>query len=460
MPENLKHAIFCQWLLGAEQMTAVFSRDLHHDYPVAVRGGGMYLYDQHDREYLDMCGGAAVSSLGHQHPAVVSTIQKQIETMAFAHTAFFSNEPQERLAALLVDAFGEADARAYFASGGSEANETALKFAWQYWRARAQPTKVKIISRTHSYHGNTFGALSVSGHPARRSVMPDLLLDWPRIDPCYAYRFQQSGETEEEYGERAAQMLEQAILREGADTIAAFIAEPIVGASLGVVSAAKGYFTKIRAICDKYDILLIADEVMCGSGRTGTFFAFEQEGFRPDIVTLAKGLGGGYQPLAATIVCARISNFFTTSTAGFAHGHTYIGHAAACAAGVAVMQTIERQNLLAAVRTKGTEFGFMLKGTLAEHPNVGDIRGRGLFWAIELVEDKAEKTLFANSAQLAKQLKNTAMQHGLMCYPGGGNAEDGLNCHILLAPPYIVEHHHMDQAMAKLTAILTEVFGA
>ncbi len=441
-------------------MTAVFSRDLHHDYPVAVRGGGMYLYDQHDREYLDMCGGAAVSSLGHQHPAIVNAIQKQVETMAFAHTAFFSNEPQEQLATMLVDAFGEPGARAYFASGGSEANETALKVAWQYWRARAQPTKIKIISRTHSYHGNTFGALSVSGHPARRSIMPNLLLNWPRIEPCYAYRFQHPDETEEEYGERAAKTLETTILQEGPETIAAFIAEPVVGASLGVVSAAKGYFAKIRAICDKYDILLIADEVMCGSGRTGTFFAFEQESFHPDVVTLAKGLGGGHQPLAATIVSAKISNFFTASSTGFAHGHTYIGHAAACSAGVAVMQTIERQNLLAAVQAKGIKFGAMLKDTLTEHPNVGDIRGRGLFWAIELVENKAEKTLFANGADLAKQLKNAAMQHGLMCYPGGGNAGDGLNCHILLAPPYIAEQHHMDQAMTKLTATITEVFGA
>ena len=440
-------------------MTAVFSRDLHHDYPVAVRGGGMYLYDQHDREYLDMCGGAAVSCLGHQHPGVVSAIQKQLGQMAYAHTAFFSNEPQERLATLLAQAFGESSARVYFASGGSEANETALKVAWQYWRAQDQPSKVKIISRTHSYHGNTFGALSVSGHPTRRSIMPELLLDWPRIEPCYAYRFQHSDETEEEYGERAAKRLETTILHEGPDTVAAFIAEPVVGASLGVVGPAKGYFAKIRTICDKYDILLIADEVMCGSGRTGTFFAFEQEGFRPDIVTLAKGLGGGYQPLAATVVNAKISNIFTENAAGFAHGHTYIGHAAACAAGVAVMQTINQQNLLAAVRAKGTEFGFMLNDTIGKHPNVGDIRGRGLFWAIELVKDKTEKTLFANGAKLAKQLKNTAMQHGLMCYPGGGKASDGLNCHMLFAPPYIIEQHHMDQARAKLTATLAEVFG-
>ena len=441
-------------------MTAVFSRDLHCQYPVAVRGGGMYLYDQHDREYLDMCGGAAVSCLGHQHPAVIAALQKQISQLAFAHTAFFSNGPQEQLAQLLVLAFGDEGARVYFACGGSEANETAMKLAWQYWRAQNRPTKVKIISRTQSYHGNTFGALSASGHPARRGVMGEILLDWPRIDPCYAYRHQKSDETEEEYGARAAQLLENTIEREGADTIAAFIAEPVVGASLGVVCAAKGYFAEIRAICDRHDILLIADEVMCGTGRTGTFFAHEQEGFRPDIVTLAKGLGGGYQPLAATIVNAKISNFFTNNAAGFAHGHTYAGHAAACAAGVAVMKTINQQNMLAAVRSKGAQFGALLKATLSEHPNVGDIRGRGLFWAIEFVQNSETTTSPRGGAAIAKQLKDTAMQNGLMCYPGGGDPSKGLNCHILLAPPYIIEQSHMDQAIAKLTTTITEVFGA
>lgn len=440
-------------------MTAVFSRDLHYRYPVAVRGGGMYLYDQHDRKYLDMCGGAAVSCLGHQHPAVIAALQKQIGQMAFAHTAFFSNHPQEQLAQLLVQAFGDEGARVYFACGGSEANETAMKLAWQYWRAQNRPTKIKIISRTHSYHGNTFGALSASGHPARRSVMGEILLDWPRIDPCYAYRYQKADETEEEYGARAAQLLEDTIEREGADTIAAFIAEPVVGASLGVVCAAKEYFSKIRAICDRHDILLIADEVMCGTGRTGTFFAHEQEGFCPDIVTLAKGLGGGYQPLAATIINAKISNFFTENATGFAHGHTYAGHAAACAAGVAVMETINQQNLLAAVRAKGTQLGLLLKENLTRHPNIGNIRGRGLFWGIEFVQDKATKTAPSAGSAIAKQLKDTAMRNGLMCYPGGGDSSQGSNCHILLAPPYIIEQSHMNQAMAKLTATITEVFG-
>lgn len=440
-------------------MTAVFSRNLHHAYPVAVRGSGMFIYDQKGREYLDMCGGAAVSCLGHQHPKIVGAVQKQVGQMAFAHTAFFSNEPQEQLADLLVTAFQDKGALTYFTNGGSEANETALKIAWQYWQARERPEKTKIISRAHSYHGNTFGALSASGHPGRRAVLADILCDWPRIGPCYAYRHQRSDETTHEYANRAAQMLEQEILRHGASTIAAFIAEPVAGASLGAVCAPHEYFKKIRDICDRHDILLIADEVMCGTGRTGTFFAFEQEGIRPDIVTLAKGLGGGFQPLAATIVNTRIAEAFAASTNGFAHGHTYCGHATVCSAGVAVIETINNQNLLPDVRTKGTQLEIKLYAALSSHPNVGDIRGRGLFRAIEFVEDKDNKTPITNGAAVAKQLKDTAMKHGLMCYPGGGNPKDGLNCHILLAPPYIIEPTQMDEAIQRLTASISEVFG-
>lgn len=407
-----------------------------------------------------MCGGAAVSCLGHQHPTVIAAIQNQVGQMAFAHTAFFSNEPQEKLADLLVTAFADKGALVYFTNGGSEANETALKIAWQYWRAQGKPQKTKIISRTHSYHGNTYGALSASGHPARRAVLDGILCDWPRIGPCYGYRHQRAGESEEDYAHRTAQMLEKEIQRQGADTVAAFIAEPVVGASLGAVCAPAGYFKKIRTICDQHNILLIADEVMCGTGRTGTFFAFEQEDIRPDIVTLAKGLGGGYQPLAATIVNSAIASVFTSNPGGFAHGHTYGGHATACAAGVAVLETINQQNLLQAVHDKGAALETSLTAAFADHPNVGDIRGRGLFQAIEFVENKADKTPVANGASVAKQLKNTAMKHGLMCYPGGGGPRDGLNCHMLLAPPYIMEQHHIEDAITKLTATLAEVFGA
>lgn len=435
-------------------MTAVFHRDTNHFYPLAATASGMYIHDEKGKAYLDMCGGAAVSCLGHQHPDIIAALKAQIETMSFAHTAFFSNEPQERLAAALCEKYGEVGAKAYFTAGGSEANETALKLSWQYWQAKGYPEKIKIISRQHGYHGNTLGALSVSGNPARRLPVEGLLHDWPRIEPCYAYRHQQENETDVEYGDRSALFLEDAIIAAGPETVAAFIAEPVVGASLGAVAAATGYFKKIRAICDRYNVLLIADEVMCGTGRTGSFFAHEQEAFLPDIVTLAKGLGGGYQPLAATIARAHVLETFEAKS--FSHGHTYVGHAAACAAGLAVLDTIDRHQLLRAVAVQGEKLKRAVTETFAEHPNVGDIRGRGLFQAIELVADRGSKMPFQNGAAIAARLRHCSMENGIMVYPSGSIE----NCHILLAPPFIMEGQHIDEAMERLKLVLKEVFGA
>jgi len=439
-------------------MSAVFTRDLHSVYPVAMRAAGMYIYDERGKAYLDMSGGAAVSCLGHQHPAVLAALHDQIDTMAFAHTAFFTNRPQEKLAELLTARFGEPGAKVYFTAGGSEANETALKLVWQYWRLLGKPNKTKIISRQHSYHGNTLGALSASGAPRRRQAMAKVLEEWPRIAPCYAYRLQKADESETEYGVRAAGLLEDAILAAGADTVAAFIAEPVSGASLGAVTAAAGYFSKIREICDRYDVLLIADEIMCGTGRTGTFFAYEQEGFTPDIVTLAKGLGGGYQPLAATVVRRKIIEVFSAEGNGFDHGHTYVGHASTCAAGVAVLTAIEKQDLLPVVQQRGERLQQMLEQAFADKAYVGDIRGRGLFRAIEFVADRESKKPVADGALLAKRIKNSAMRHGLICYPGSGRTEDGLSCHVLLAPPFILENTHIDELVKKLQGIVAEVF--
>ena len=440
-------------------MTAVFYRGVKSTYPKASHSEGMYIFDEDGKEYLDMSGGAAVSCVGHQHPRVVEALCDQIKTMSFAHTAFFSNAPQEQLAKKLTSKFGEEGSKAYFTSGGTEANETAFKMVWQYWRAKGQPSKQKIISRVHSYHGNTYCALSISGNLPRRRVMGEILMDWPRIDPCYSYRNRQDDETEEDYGLRAAKSLEEAILREGADNIAAFIAEPVVGASLGVVPAVPGYFKRIREICDSHDILLIADEIMCGTGRTGTFFAHEQEGFLPDIVTLAKGIAGGYQPLAATIVRNHIHEVFVTSGKGFDHGHTYVGHASACAAGVAVVSVIEDEDLLQNVVKQGALFQEQLEAAFKDHPNIGDIRGRGLFRGIEIVADKQTKQPFPDDANITKRLKQATMKHGLICYPGGGSFQDNLGSHILLAPPFIVQPEHIALAVDKLRAIFADVFN-
>ncbi len=440
-------------------MSSVFYRNSTKIYPRAVESNGMYIYDEAGKEYLDMSGGAAVSCLGHQHPTVVKALCEQIQTMSFAHTAFFSNEPQEKLADKLASKFGEAGAKVYFTSGGSEANETAIKLAWQYWRAQGQKGKQKIISREHSYHGNTYGALSASGNKPRRRVMGDILQEWPRIEACNIYRGKRDGESLEAFGLRTANRLEAMIHQEGADTIAAFIAEPVVGASLGVMPAAPGYFKRIREICDEHNILLISDEIMCGTGRTGTFYAHEQDGFLPDIVTLAKGIAGGYQPLAATIAREKIYQGIAQGGNNFDHGHTYAGHAAACAAGVAVIDVIDNQNLLDNVITQGEALHKALMDAFQDHPHVGDIRGRGLFRSLEIVADKDTKKPFPDNKNITKNLMQSVIKNGLICYPGGGSEIDELGSHILLAPPFILESKHIDQLIAKLTTVFSEVLG-
>lgn len=427
-------------------------------YPIAASAAGMRVIDKSGREYLDMSGGAAVSCVGHSHPDVVAAIRRQLDTLAFAHTSFFSNEPQEQLATRLVERFGEPGARVYFLSGGSEANETALKLTWQYWAAVGKPDKKIIVSREHSYHGNTFGALSVSGNPGRRRASAAPLIDWPRIAPCYELRERKKDESTEAFAERSACYLEEAIHAHGADQIGAFIAETIVGSSMGVVPAASGYFRRIREICDENDILLIADEVMCGSGRTGTYFAFEQEAFRPDIVTLAKGIAGGYQPLAAVLLSRPIAAALTET--GFVHGHTYIGHACACAAGVAVQDVIDRDGLL----NRSSEMGDLLLQLLDEkfrhHPNVADIRGRGLFAAIELVNDRKSKNGFPDRRSLPDELRSAAMDEGLICYPGGIMIGDQTIPHVMLAPPLIAEQPDLEEGVEKLFATIEKVLQA
>ena len=436
-------------------MSSVFYRSPSHAYPRAARGEGVYLYDDTGKQYLDGSGGAAVTCVGYGHPDVIAAIKAQLDTLAYAHTAFFTNEPQEELAARLAERFGEGGARVYFLSGGSEANETAIKLARQYWLARGKDSKHIVISREQSYHGNTLGALSLSGNPMRRDIYAPCLHDWPRIAPCYAYRHQQDDETDDEYGERAAQALEDAILEHGADNIAAFIAETVVGATLGAVPPTGPYLKRIREICDRHDVLLILDEVMAGSGRSGTFFAFEQDNVLPDITTIAKGLGGGYQAIAAAIVREFVHDTIVERFSSFEHGHTYIGHATACAAGVAVLDVINRDDLLANVQHIGDQLFGELKIAFGDHPNVGNIRGRGLFIGIELVEDRDTKKPVDRS--YGGRIKQAAMDNGLIIYPGGRTADGEQGAHILLAPPFIYDESHVDELVSKLQVVVKEV---
>jgi adenosylmethionine-8-amino-7-oxononanoate aminotransferase len=436
-------------------MSKVFYRNPQQEYPRGLRGEGVYLYDTNGKQYLDGSGGAAVSCVGHLQPSVIAAIKRQIEELAYAHTAFFTNEPQERLAAHLAARFGSDSARVYFLSGGSEANEAAIKLARMYWLSQGRDKKHIVVSRNQSYHGNTLGALSLSGNPGRRDIYAPILHDWPRIEPCYAYRHQRDEESDQDYGLRAARTLEAAIEQHGADNIAAFIAETVVGATLGAVPPTGGYFREIRAICDRHEILLILDEVMAGCGRTGTYFAFEQDDIEPDIVTVAKGLGGGYQPIGAAIARGAIHDSIVDRFGSFYHGHTYIGHATACAAALAVARVVSRDELLGNVNRTGAKLVRELGGALADHPMVGDIRGRGLLIGIELVADRNDKT--PADPALATLIKKAAMEAGLIIYPGAGTADGRVGAHVLLAPPFIYQSEHVDELVTKLSGVLADI---
>lgn len=441
-------------------MSHVFHRSLTQSYPTAVKGDGPYLIDSTGRQYLDASGGAAVSCLGHSDPDVIDAIRQQVGKLAYAHTSFFTTEVMEELADFLVARAPDGIESVYFVSGGSEAIEAALKLARQYFIEIGQPQRKHLIARRQSYHGNTLGALATGGNEWRRKQFEPLLIGVSHVSPCYAYREQLDGETPVAMGARLAAELEAEILRLGCENVMAFVAEPVVGATLGAVTAVPGYFRAVREVCDRHGVLLILDEVMCGMGRTGTLFAAEREGITADLITIAKGLGAGYQPIGATLVSKKIRDAIASGSGFFQHGHTYIGHATACAAALAVQKVIESKDLLTRVNALGRGLEDRLIALLGAHPNVGEIRGRGLFQGIELVADRSSKKPFDPALKLHAKIKKAAMAEGLMCYPMGGTV-DGLNGdHILLAPPFILDDGHLDEIASKLDkAIRSTISG-
>lgn len=433
-------------------MSTVLHRNLREAPPLAVSGDGIWLVDAAGKRYLDASGGAAVSCLGHSYPEIVAAVQLQVAALPYAHSGFFTSGPAEELAAHLVARApaGFGAGRAAFVGSGSEAMEVALKLARQYVVERGEPERSRFIARRMSYHGNTLGALAVGGHPQRRSIYAPMLMEVSHIPPCYAYREQRAGESDEAYGRRAADALETEILRIGPDKVAAFIAEPVVGATLGCVAAAPGYFTRIREICDRYGVLFIADEVMCGMGRTGTLFALEPEGVCPDIITVAKGLGAGYQPIAATLASERVVDAIVAGSGLLANGHTYMGHPVSCAAALAALRAIEKENLLEAVRQRGAELRAALDARFGQHPHVGDVRGVGLFQAVELVADRQSKAPFPRSARVAETIKQMALDEGMICYPSAGAADGISGDHVVIAPPYIVTSEEVAEIVERL----------
>lgn len=441
------------------QASHVFHRQLLQDMPVAVSGKGITLTDSQGKTYLDASGGAAVSCLGHGHPDVIAAMHRQLDQLAYAHTSFFTTAVAEELADTLIDTAPEGMSNVYFVSGGSEAVEAALKMARQYFVEIGQPQREHFIARRQSYHGNTLGALAVGGNAWRREQFKPLLIEVEHVSPCYEYRDKRADETAEQYGQRLVAELEATIERLGGDKVIAFVAETVGGATAGVLTPVPGYFKGVRELCDRHGILLILDEVMCGMGRTGTLHACEQEGVVPDLLTIAKGLGGGYQPIGAVLAQSRIVETFRKGSGLFQHGHTYLGHAVACAAALAVQRVIQRDGLLAQVRDRGARLQALFQDAFGDHPHVGDVRGRGLFWGIELVADRASKQWFDPELKLHARIKRAAMAEGLMCYPAGGSVDGRCGDHILLAPPFISTHDELAQIVQRLRSAIDKTLA-
>lgn len=437
-------------------MTRILHRTTRNVLSTAVRGEGVYVIDDQNKRYLDTCGGAAVTCLGYSHPAPLNAIKKQAEELPYVHSGFFTSSVAEELADKLVSMTPAPLNHVVFLAGGSEAIETALKLARQYYVEKGERRRRHFISRYQSYHGNTLGALSVGNNPARRRTYQAILKAAKSISPCYPYRYQWGNETEYDYGLRVANELEEKIIELGPQNVIGFIAETVGGATAGVLPPVEGYLKRIRQICDQYDILLILDEVMCGSGRTGSFLSCEQDDIVPDITAIAKGMGAGYQPIAATMCTDKIYQTIHNGSGEMKHGHTYMGHSVACAASLAVLQTIESENLLDNVRKQGDYLMTSLCARLAAHPNVGDIRGRGLFIGIEFVADKITKQPLDPVFQFHSVLKRVSERNGLMCYTGGGTIDGIRGNHVLLAPAYIIDENIVDEIVDRLSQSIDE----
>ena len=441
-------------------MSHVFPRNITAPPVKAVASEGCYIIDETVKRYLDGSGGAAVSCLGHGDPEVIAAIKEQTEQMAFAHTGFFTSNPAEELAEVLIKHAPAGLDRVYFVSGGSEAVEAALKLARQYHLENGEPQREHIIARRQSYHGNTLGALATGGNQWRRRQFEPMLMNVSHISPCYEYVDRYDDETAHEYGERTAQELENEILRLGEDKVMAFVAEPVVGATMGAVPAVAGYFKRIREICDQYGVLLILDEVMCGMGRTGHLFACEADDIAPDILCIAKGLGAGYQPIGAMLCTGSIYETIGKGSGLFQHGHTYLGHPVACAASLTVVKAIRDRDLLNAVSKQSRKLFDALNAHLGQNPFVGDIRGRGLFVGVELVKDRGLKKPFDPSLRLAAQIKRKAFDHGLICYPMSGTRDGEFGDHILLAPPFTISDVQISELVEKTAKALSSVLPA
>ena len=439
--------------------THVLHRSIAHRYPVAVSGTGIFIRDEAGKDYIDASAGAAVSCVGHSHPDVLAAMREQLDALEYAHTSFFTTRAAEELADDLVAHAPEGLDHVFYVSGGSEAIEAALKLARQYFVERGEPNRRHVIARRQSYHGVTLGALAVGGREWQRKQFAPLLIETHHVSPVYEYRDRAPHETVQDYGERLVRELEDKIAELGGENVIAFVAEPVVGATLGAVAAVPGYFQAVRRICDRFGILLILDEVMCGMGRTGTLHACEQDGVSPDLLAIAKGLGGGYMPIGALMLRGEIFQALADGSGAFQHSHTYTGHPLACAAALAVQRIIQRDDLLANVRRQGAHLARRLHERFGNHPFVGDIRGRGLFLGLELVADRGSKEPFDPARKLHARVKHEAMMRGLMVYPMGGTVEGVRGDHVLLAPPFVISASEIDMVVDRLGDAIDAALG-
>ena len=417
--------------------------------PRIAYGKGSYLYDESGNRYLDGSGGPAVFSVGHAHPQVNEAIVRQLERVAYAYRYLYTSSALEELTAMLLQLCGGDFKQVIYSGSGSEAMESAMKIALQYFSARGLSRKRHFIARERSWHGNTLGVLSLSGFAQRRRSFEGSLLDVSFVSAANEYR-PPAGVTGEGLVTFLATELERTILKVGAERVAAFVFEPVVGAAGGVVPAPAGYARALQAVCRKYEVLTIADEVMCGSGRVGTWRALEHDGVEPDIMAIAKGLAGGYIPLGATLCTGAIAAPILAEDGVFYTGHTFTGHTAACAAGLAVQRLIHREGLLERVRLRGETFRHELKRALARFDEVGDVRGRGFFIGLEFVRDRATKQPFGKDRALSFDIGARAFAGGLICYPGTGNIDGVLGDTIILAPPYNASDAELEEISDKL----------
>ena len=406
-----------------------------------VRASGSYLHLSSGASILDGCGGAAVAIIGHGNEEVLAATVVQMQKVSYVHTLSYTTSSAEDLANFILEVppggFEHGLVKAYFCGSGSEANDAAMKLARQYFYEKGEPQRKFYVARTQSYHGNSIGSMSISGMLARKVPYKDTLLpNVSFVSPAYPYQYQHASETEQDYVERLIAELDTEFQRIGPENIISFIAEPVVGAATGCVTAPKGYFAGVRKLCAKYGILLHLDEIMCGMGRTGTFFAFEQEHLQPDIVTIGKGLGGGYAPVAAVLMSSKIVDVLRAGSAAFNHGHTYQAHPVTCATALAVQKIVRRDYLVQRCGLMGMQLNKMLVDTFSGSRFVGDIRGRGLFWGIEFVRDRTTKEPFPPSARFSYRVQQNAFKLGLAVYPGAGTVDGIRGDHILIAPPF------------------------